>query len=124
MTKIIMVVDDRPDTVNLIGTMLKKNKYDVVTATSGKECMMLLEKLEKKPDLILLDIMMPGMSGIDVLEEMRKRPELAKIKVAFITALAMPEEEQKKIKKAGIKEYIEKPISYEKLLAIVKRLTK
>lgn len=80
-----MVVDNEPDIVDLTRTVLEIGGYEVVPGMSGKECLRLLDK--EKVDLVLLDIMIPGMSGWDVFNKINKKsPE---IRVAFMSVLGV-----------------------------------
>jgi len=84
MTKKIMVVDDEPDILFTVGQMLEVNGYEVIKAVDGKEC---LDKLNQvTPDLVLLDIMMPEMSGWDVAAKIKEKPEWSSIPIVFLTA--------------------------------------
>lgn len=84
----ILVVDDDPDVITSIKIGLNKlsRKYDIIGANSGVECIKLL-KLGAKPDVILLDIMMPKMNGWEVYDYMQKKKEWSEIPVIFVTAL-------------------------------------
>ncbi len=84
----ILIVDDDPDVITSIKIGLNKlsNKYDIIAANSGIECIKLL-KLGAKPDLVLLDIMMPEMNGWQVYDHMQTKREWADIPVIFVTAL-------------------------------------
>ncbi len=86
--KRIMLVDDEKDQVFGIKTALEEtfgDKYQVIPADSGKECFDILENREK-PDLILLDIMMPEMSGWEVFDKLRDNPSWHNIPIVFLTA--------------------------------------
>ena len=84
MTKKIMVVDDEPDILLTLSRMLEISGYSVIKASSGDDC---LKKLnETKPDLVLLDIMMPEMSGWDVAAKIKEKPEWNNIPIIFLTA--------------------------------------
>jgi len=84
MTKRIMVVDDEPDILLTVGRMLEMNGYSVIKADSGDDC---LKKLNiSTPDLVLLDIMMPEMSGWDVAAKIRDNPKCSEIPIIFLTA--------------------------------------
>ena len=84
MTKKIMVVDDEPDILLTVGQMLEISGYEVIKAADGNEC---LEKLsEVTPDLVLLDLMMPGMSGWDVAAKIKENPKWNNIPIIFLTA--------------------------------------
>jgi two-component system, sensor histidine kinase and response regulator len=84
----ILIVDDDPDVITSIKIGLNKlsNNYDIIGANSGLECIKLL-KLGAKPDIILLDIMMPKMNGWEVYDHMQTNREWADIPVIFVTAL-------------------------------------
>lgn len=82
--KTIMVVDDHPDMVTVMKTVLEAKGYEVISASSGVE---FFERLaEKKPDLILLDVMMPQMNGLEALKRLRSDSETASIPVMLVTA--------------------------------------
>ena len=82
--KKIMVVDDEPDILFTAGQMLEMNGYDVVKVDDGKKC---LDELEKSvPDLVLLDIMMPEISGWDVAAKIKENPKWNDIPIIFLTA--------------------------------------
>ena len=85
----LLVVDDTPDNLFLMQALLEED-YDVVTAESGSEALEHVAGMA--PDLILLDVMMPGMDGREVLRRLRARPETAKIPVIFLTALGSVDE--------------------------------
>jgi len=113
-----MSVDNEPITVKLVKEILEKEGYKVITALSGTEC---LEKLEKeKVDLILLDIMMPDMSGWDVYERIRKKDK--KVKVAFLSILEVSPSRRKEMEEKGISDYITKPFSPKDLARRVKSI--
>ena len=86
MNKNIMVVDDEPDILTSIEQMLEINGYSVISASDGKECLQKLSKLTINPDLILLDIMMPGISGWDVAAKIKGNPQWKSIPIVFLTA--------------------------------------
>jgi CheY-like chemotaxis protein len=83
--KKVLLVDDDPHLLELIKTVLKQKGYDVTVAHSGQDCLSLLEMM--KPDLILLDVMMPGMDGKEVCRRIRANPETKDLKVAFLTVM-------------------------------------
>jgi adenylate cyclase len=111
----LLVVDDTPDNLFLMGALLE-DLYTVRTASSGAEALALVA--QDPPDLILLDIMMPGMDGYEVLRRLRASPETAGIPVIFLTALSSIEEEQHGLD-LGAADYIAKPISPPIVLARV-----
>ena len=81
----IMVVDDNHDIVEILRTMLEENGFNVGCAYSGQELFTSLE--EQKPDLILLDIMMPKMDGLEVLNRLKRNPSTSSIPVILVTAM-------------------------------------
>jgi CheY-like chemotaxis protein len=116
--KKIMVVDNEPDIVDLTRTVLELGGYSVVPSYSGEEC---LRKLEHDHvDLILLDIMMPGLSGWDVFNRIKKRyPE---IKVAFMSVLEISDKRKQVLLDEGLADYIMKPFDKDSLLDSVDRI--
>lgn len=121
MSKEILVVDDTPEMIDVVQAVLESEGYKVDGANGGKEC---LEKLKKKrPDLILLDLKMPGMDGWDVLREIRKNKETKSIPVMMYTTVDKnPDEDM--LKERGVDDYIQKPFDMENLVLKVERLTK
>jgi DNA-binding NtrC family response regulator len=112
----ILVVDDDPDIREVIEDRLESLGYDVGTASDGVECLSVLSK--QTPDLILLDIEMPKMSGLDALAEIRKREIF--VPVLMITAYATVERAVQAMK-AGAYDFIPKPFEPDHLLLIVQR---
>ena len=82
----IMVVDDEPDILYTVGQMLEFSGYDVIKASNGQEAITKLRKLTKNPDLIILDIMMPELSGWDVAAMIKENPKWQSIPIIFLTA--------------------------------------
>ena len=80
----ILLVDDEPDILEIVGYNLKNEGYQVFTASSGKEGVAIAK--EVKPDLILLDVMMPEMDGIEACDQIRRVPALEGTIIAFLTA--------------------------------------
>ncbi|MCJ7571827.1 MAG: response regulator [Candidatus Thermoplasmatota archaeon] len=116
--KKIMVVDNEPDIVDLTRTVLELGGYQVVTAYSGEECLRRLEK--EKVDLVLLDIMMPGMSGWDVFNRINKKS--TQIKVAFMSVLEISDKRKQVLIDEGLADYIMKPFDKETLLNRVDKI--
>ena len=86
MSKKIMVVDDEPDILFTVGQVLESIGYEVIKAKDGKECFDKLDNLQNKPDLVLLDIMMPEISGWDVAAKIKEKTEWKEIPIVFLTA--------------------------------------
>lgn len=118
--KKIMVVDNEPDIVDLTRTVLEIGGYSVVPAHSGEECLRLLEK--EDVDLVLLDIMMPGMSGWDVFNRIKKKSD--RIKVAFMSVLEISEKRKQVLLDEGLADYIMKPFDKDTLLDRVDKILK
>ena len=109
----IMVVDDDPDVLFTVGKVLEHSGYHVTPANSGKEC---IEKLlQKVPDLILLDIMMPDMDGWEVLKEIRGKMALNSLPVAMLTAKSFSENTLRNRDFKGLIEFVVKPFTKEKM---------
>jgi len=86
MTKTILVVDDEPDILLTVGQMLEMCGYKVIRAKDGVECINILGELDSVPDLVLLDIMMPDLSGWDVAAKIKENPAWNSIPIIFLTA--------------------------------------
>ena len=86
MSKKILVVDDEPDILFTIGQMLEISGFEIIKANSGDEAIKTLKDLHANPDLILLDIMMPEISGWDVAAKIKENPEWKDIPIVFLTA--------------------------------------
>jgi class 3 adenylate cyclase/CheY-like chemotaxis protein len=115
----ILVVDDTPQNVKLLADLLGVKGYIVSTAADGEEG--LAKVASEKPDLVLLDVMMPGLSGYDVCRRMRDNPDTALLPVVLVTALD-PKQERVKGMEAGADDFLSKPIQQAELFARVKSL--
>jgi len=115
----ILVVDDEPDLVNTIKARLEWHKFNVETASDGQQG---LEKAARiKPDLILLDCNMPVISGLEMLERMRKDRRLKNIPVVMLTAVC-DDNDVTAAGALGITDYITKPFDFAQLLAKISRI--
>lgn len=115
-----MVVDDEPDIRYLLRKMLEKEGYEVTEARDGREC---LEKLKKeRPDLILLDIMMPGMFGWEVSKRIKEDEMTKSIPVAMLTVRTSEEDKVKSLEESLADWHISKPMDREKLMETIKWL--
>lgn len=119
MTTRVLVVDDNPQNVKLLVQLLRNAGYELTTATSGKEA--LASIASTRPDIVLLDVVMPEMSGYECCKAIRANPATALLPVVMVTALDPTEERVKGIE-AGADDFLSKPINHMELLARVKSL--
>lgn len=122
MVKTVMIVDDAKDTVGMVKKLLESEGYGTMDAYNGKEALKLLKKTKEKPDLMLLDMFMPEMSGREVCERIREDEELKKLKVAFFTVAAFSEQGKQTLKDLNVSDYIVKPFDIDDLLRRVHRM--
>ena len=118
--KHILVIDDVADNVFLVQFVLEAKGYKVSTANSGKAALNLLETTIFKPDLIILDLMMPVMNGYEVINRLRNHHEFAHIYVFLMTANT--EVSCEKAKEAGADEILYKPIDIEQFVTKIELL--
>ena len=119
MPKEILIVDDEPGIVVPVQFLMAQQGYRVITAERGEDALDLI--YQYKPDLVLLDIMLPGIDGYEVCEIVRLNPKYRKIKIIFLTAKGREEEIAKGLA-LGADVYITKPFSNAALVAKVKEL--
>jgi len=114
--KTIMIVDDEPDNIRTVRTALEANKYSVLVAVSGDDCLKQIED-GANPDLILMDIMMPGTSVREVVKKIKN------IKIVFLTVVRILEaEKQGLLGQKNIVDFIQKPFDINELLEKVKKI--
>ena len=118
MSAKILVVDDNPRNIKLLAELLKAENHEVITAESGEAALKLVAA--EKPDLVLLDVMMPGMNGYEVCQAIRGDPATAILPVVLVTALD-PQERIKGLQ-AGADDFLTKPVNQPELLARVRSL--
>ncbi len=120
MGKKILLADDEEDILTLTASRLKKKGYTVITAVDGKEA---LEKIKsEKPDLVLLDYKMPGLTGIDVCHQLKADPALDKIPVVLFTASSESVKTPDLQDKAGYDDYLVKPFEAVELFEKIEKL--
>ena len=108
MPRRVMVVEDEPENRLFIGLMLRTEGYDVVEAEDGPAAFELLQRSETRPDLILLDVMMPGLNGWQVFQRLREDPRWTGIPVVMLTALAQRADVERAVS-LGVDGYLTKP---------------
>jgi CheY-like chemotaxis protein len=118
--KTVMVVDDEESLLELLKAILEGAGYDVVTADCGDEALAQLKT--RMPDLVLLDMMMPGMSGREVCERIRNDPKTKNLKVAFLTVAKFSDVGKDTLSTMKVSDYITKPFENDDLLRRVKKI--
>jgi CheY-like chemotaxis protein len=119
MTFKLLVVDDHPETRSIIVRVLQQEGYQVVSAANGAEGLKLADV--EKPDLIMLDFMMPIMDGRETCERLRQRPEMAKVPIIMFTAVDDPQQKLS-VFDAGADDYLNKPTEPAELVERVKTM--
>jgi two-component system alkaline phosphatase synthesis response regulator PhoP len=114
----VLVVDDELDVVEMLKMMLGNASYDVVSAFDGEEG--IKKAKEEKPDVIILDLMMPGMNGFEACKQMKNDPDLKEIPVLVLTAISQHFSDTKYARDLGLgllsDDYIDKPVDPNALL--------
>jgi CheY-like chemotaxis protein len=119
MKKKVLIVDDDPGIVEIVEFELKLHGYEVLTACSGKEG---LEKCKRlKPDVVIMDIMMPGMAKNQTAEEIKNDPSTSHIPIIFLTGMVRTEEVPKD-RRIGGQYLLAKPFKSEELLMMLRRI--
>ena len=116
MQKTVLIVEDNELNMKLFHDLLEAHGIGTIETRDGLKVLEIAR--EKKPDLILMDIQLPEVSGLDVTKWLKADPELRHIPVIAITAFAMKGDEQK-IREGGCEDYISKPISVTRFLEVV-----
>ncbi len=118
MTKTVLIVEDSELNMKLFNDLLQAFGYRVVKTRDGRQALPLAR--EHMPDLIVMDIQLPEISGLDLTDRLKKDPALKSIPVIAVTAFAMRGDEQK-ILEAGCDAYLSKPISVTTFLETIRR---
>ena len=116
--KRVLIADDEPNILLSLDFLMRKNVYEVFVARDGKEAVDIIQ--DKKPNAVILDIMMPEMDGYEVCQFIRKSDDLQHIKVIFLTAKTQPADIEKGLTMAD--SYITKPFSTKDIVKEVKAL--
>jgi CheY-like chemotaxis protein len=121
-TRTVMIVDDEPGVLNLIARILEANNYRTIKAKDGQEC---LEKLKEEvpvPDVILLDIIMPGLTTKEILSAIEKDSRVSEVKIILLSAVHLPEAEEKGLLASPqVVDFIEKSFTMRRLIDAVEK---
>lgn len=113
---LILVVDDEPDILNLVGIILRTNGYQVNLASSGEKALESIQ--ENKPDIIIADLFMPEMNGLELCTRIKANKETDSIPIIMFSALSRTVE-QEQAKDVGVDSYLNKPFEISELLEAV-----
>jgi len=116
--KTVLIIEDEEDAAELFAEMMRVSGFRVLKTSKSTPAISLMTT--EKPDIVLLDIMMPEISGLDILRQMRRDPALAKIPVIVVTAKSMPTDIKNGME-AGASTYLTKPVGYLELKEAVER---
>jgi len=117
--KKILLVEDNPANMKLVQMLLEPHGYLLLEATDGVEALRMAQ--DQRPDLIIMDIQLPRMSGVEVVKTLRRRPEMDSMPIIAVTAYAMKGDEEK-LMQAGCNAYVPKPINTRDLPILVAEL--
>lgn len=116
--KTVLIVEDEEDAAELFAEMMRVSGFRVLKTSRGEPAISLMNS--DKPDVVLLDIMIPEISGLDILRQMRRDPNLADIPVIVVTAKSMPADIKNGME-AGANIYLTKPVGFQELKEAVER---
>lgn len=108
-SKTVVIIEDEPDAAEMLGEMMRVSGFRVVKSYSSGPAMSMIKK--EMPDVVILDIMMPDISGLDILRLMQDEPQLASIPVVVVSAKSMPADIQTGLD-AGASIYLTKPVGF------------
>lgn len=115
---LVLAVDDNEDNLVLLSQVLESLECFVISAKNGKTAILMAQKYQ--PDLILLDIMLPDLDGIEAIRQLKQNPETEKIPIVAITAMARTEDRDR-ILNAGCDDYVKKPYIIDELEVTIRR---
>lgn len=119
LEKTVVVIEDEPDAAEMFGEMMRVSGFRVVKSYSSGPAIDIIER--EKPDIVILDVMMPDISGIDILKIMRARSDLEKIPVIVVSAKSMPADVKTGLE-AGASVYLTKPVGFRDLKQAVENV--
>src|SRR5262249_315407 len=117
-SKKVLIVDDDMRNIFALSTILEEHDMEIVSADNGRDAIRILREVPDV-DIVLMDIMMPEMDGMETMREIRKVPELKKLPIVAVTAKAMKGDREKCIE-AGAWDYLSKPVDSQQLLAVLR----
>lgn len=117
--KTVMIIEDEPDAAEMFAEMMRVNGFRVVKMYSSVPAIPMIA--QEKPDIVILDIMMPDISGLEVLRYMRNKPELSSIPVIIVSAKSMPSDIKIGLE-AGASIYLTKPVGFLDLKKAVEKV--
>lgn len=119
--KTVMIIEDEPDAAEMFAEMMRANGFRVIKMFSSGPAISMIS--QERPDVIILDVMMPDISGIEVLRYMRREPKLASIPVIIVSAKTMPSDIKAGLD-AGASMYFTKPVGFRELVQAAEDLTR
>ena len=119
--KTVMIIEDEPDAAEMFAEMMRVNGYRVMKMFSSGPAISMIA--QEKPDVIILDVMMPDISGLEVLRYMRREPALQAIPVIIVSAKSMPSDIKSGLD-AGATKYLTKPVGFRDLVEAVEQVTR
>jgi CheY-like chemotaxis protein len=114
--KTVMIIEDEADTADMFAEMMRMSGYRVVKSSGGGQAISMI--VQEKPDVLMLDVMMPELSGLEILRLLQKDPYLAKIPVVIVSARALPSDIRLGLE-SGASVYLTKPVSYQELKKVI-----
>jgi two-component system sensor histidine kinase ChiS len=117
--KTIIIVEDEPDTAEMFAEMLRLNGYRVLSSYGGAAAMALISR--EKADAVVLDLMMPDLSGLEVLSYMRRDPRLVQVPVVIVSAKGLPTDVKQGLQ-AGASLYLTKPVAYQDFIDAMEKV--
>ena len=118
-SKTVVVIEDEPDAAEMFGEMMRVSGFRVVKSYSSGPAIEIIQR--EKPDIVILDVMMPDISGIEILQIMRARADMEKIPVIVVSAKSMPSDVKTGLE-AGASVYLTKPVGFRDLKQAVENI--
>lgn len=119
MSRRVLLIEDEPNIIEAIRFLLTRDGWQVETHSDGADAVQVIQRAG--PDLVILDVMLPGKSGMDILRDLRDVPELAKLPVLMLTARGQSRDRDM-AEKAGVSRFMTKPFSNAEVLTAVRDL--